>query len=76
MNREIMQRFEKQPVVMPFLAATRQTTPKNIQRDLPISLRHLRRHADLPNRSASYESLKTGFGNPSRLSLRQSVHTA
>ena len=76
MNREIVQRFEKQPVVMPLLAATRQTAPENIQRDLPIALCHLRRHADLPNRSATYELLKTGFGNPSPLSLRQSVHTA
>ena len=43
-NREVMQRFEKETVILGLRAARRQAGSEHLQRQLPIRVIHLRGH--------------------------------
>lgn len=47
---EILQRFEKQPIVARLRAPRREAGPEHLQGNLTVSLAHLRGHAD-PSKS-------------------------
>ena len=63
MHREIVNRLQKQPVVVPRLATAGLRSAENRQRDAPVILSHPRQHSRLPGCRLPIDSKKTRFGN-------------
>ena len=77
LDREEMQRFEEQPVILGFAPASRQAGAKHQKSMRPIFLIHFRRHGErLPIRSEAYESRQIQRGNPKNIGPAKFVHTA
>jgi len=62
-DRKIMQRLQKLPVVPSFVATARAHRPENLQNNRPVILGHRRQHGRPSEIPTAHESLKNRFGN-------------
>ena len=62
-DRKIMQRLQKLPVVPSFVATARAHRPENLQNNRPVILGHRRQHGRSSEKPTAHESLKNRFGN-------------